>query len=126
MTDSVENEWLCARIMSALGIEMASTEMADFGDTKALVVTRFDRRWQGIAAGAEQKARFKPTDEAWIARLPQEDFCQALGVAPDRKYQSDGGPSESDCLQVLAASEDYRAKVAAERPAVAGGGGGIV
>jgi serine/threonine-protein kinase HipA len=37
--------------------------------------------------------------------LPQEDFCQALGVAPDRKYQSDGGPSVQDGLQVLAASE---------------------
>ncbi len=105
MTDSVENEWLCARIMSALGFEMATTEMATFGDTKALVVTRFDRRWQGIAAGAELKARFKPAEGTWVARLPQEDLCQALGVAPDRKYQSDGGPSVQDCLQVLAASE---------------------
>jgi serine/threonine-protein kinase HipA len=68
-------------------------------------VTRFDRRWQGIAPGAELKSRFKPPEGAWIARLPQEDFCQALGVAPDRKYQSDGGPSVPDCLQVLAASE---------------------
>ena len=106
MTDSVENEWLCARIMSGLGFEMAPTEMATFGDTKALVVTRFDRRWQGVAAGAELKARFKPPEGAWIARLPQEDFCQALGIAPDRRYQSDGGPSVQDCLTVLAASED--------------------
>jgi serine/threonine-protein kinase HipA len=105
MTDSVEDEWLCAQIMSGLGIEMAPTEMVTFGDTKALVVTRFDRRWQGIATGAELKARFKPPEGAWIARLPQEDFCQALGIAPDRKYQSDGGPSVQDCLQVLAASE---------------------
>jgi serine/threonine-protein kinase HipA len=43
---------------------------------------------------------------ARIARLPQEDFCQAPGVAPDRKHQSDGGPSVRDCLQVLAASEE--------------------
>jgi serine/threonine-protein kinase HipA len=105
MTDSVENEWLCARLMSALGFPMAATEMATFGEAKALVVTRFDRRWQGVEAGAEHKARFKPPEGAWIARLPQEDFCQALGVAPDRKYQSDGGPSAHDCLQVLAASE---------------------
>lgn len=105
MTDSVENEWLCARIMAGLGIPMASTEMATFGETKALVVTRFDRRWQGVPPGAERKARFSPPVEAWIARLPQEDFCQALGVAPDRKYQSDGGPSVHDCLQALAASE---------------------
>ena len=105
MTDSVENEWLCVQIMTHLGIEMAPTELARFGDTKALAVTRFDRRWQGIAAGAERKARFKPPEGAWIARLPQEDFCQALGIAPDRKYQADGGPSAQDCVQVLAAAE---------------------
>ena len=115
MTDSVENEWLCARIMSGLGFEVAPTEIATFGNTKALVVTRFDRRWQNIAAGAELKTRFKPPEGAWIARLPQEDFCQALGVAPDQKYQSDGGPSVEDCLRVLAASEnadDDRASLA--------------
>lgn len=105
MSDSVENEWLCGRILSALDFDMAPTTMATFGDTKVLVVTRFDRRWQGIPPGAEQKARFKPPRGAWIARLPQEDFCQALGIAPDRKYQQEGGPSVADCLQVLARSE---------------------
>jgi serine/threonine-protein kinase HipA len=105
MTDSVENEWLCGQLMNALGIATAETEIATFGESKALVVTRFDRRWQGVTEGAEQKARFKPPEGAWIARLPQEDFCQALGIAPDRKYESDGGPSVRDCLGVLANSE---------------------
>lgn len=105
MTDSVENEWLCARIMTAFGIPMAETEMATFGSTKVLVVKRFDRRWQGVAPGAESRARFRPTEDTWIARLPQEDFCQALGVAPDRKYESDGGPSIQDCLRILSASD---------------------
>lgn len=79
--------------------------MARFGDTKALVVTRFDRRWIGIPEGAERKARFRPPSGGWIARLPQEDLCQALGIGPDRKYQSDGGPSMQDCLAVLSSSE---------------------
>ena len=105
MTDSVENEWLCGQLMNALGIATAETAIATFGHTKALVVTRFDRRWQGVPAGAERKPRFKPPQGAWIARLPQEDFCQALGIAPDRKYQSEGGPSVRDCLGVLAHSE---------------------
>lgn len=109
MSDSVENEWVCARIMAALGIAMAETEMAAFGATKVLVVTRFDRRWLGIEPGADRKARFKPPEGAWIARLPQEDLCQALGVAPDRKYQSDGGPSMQDCLQILSASDQAEA-----------------
>ena len=108
MTDSVENEWLCGQLMNALGIATAETEIATFGESKVLVVTRFDRRWQGVAEGAEKKSRFKPPESAWIARLPQEDFCQALSIAPDRKYESDGGPSVRDCLGVLANSEHAR------------------
>lgn len=106
MTDSVENEWLCGQLMNELGIPTAETAIATFGHTRALVVTRFDRRWQGVPAGTEQKPRFRPPEGAWIARLPQEDFCQALGVAPDRRYENDGGPSVRDCLGVLANSED--------------------
>ena len=105
MSTSVENEWLCSRLLRAFGLPVAETEMARFGETKALVVTRFDRRWVGIEPGAEGKARFRPPDGAWIARLPQEDFCQALGVGPERKYQSDGGPSMQDCVAVLSNSE---------------------
>lgn len=105
MSTSIENEWLCSRILRALGLPVAETEMARFGGTKTLVVTRFDRRWAGIEDGAERRARFRPPDGAWIARLPQEDFCQALGVGPDRKYQGDGGPSMRDCLAVLSGGE---------------------
>ena len=105
MTDSVENEWLCGQLMNELGIATAETAMGTFGATKALVVTRFDRRWQGVPVGGERKPRFKPSEGVWIARLPQEDFCQALGIAPEWKYENDGGPSARDCLGVLANSE---------------------
>ena len=105
MSTSIENEWLCSRILGALGLSVAETEMAQFGEAKVLVVTRFDRRWVGIDVGAERKVRFRPPQDAWIARLPQEDLCQALGVAPERKYQNDGGPSMQDCLAVLGNSE---------------------
>ncbi len=105
MSTSVENEWLCSRLLRAFGLPVADTAIAQFGSTKVLVVTRFDRRWVGIDEGAQDKARFRPPAGAWIARLPQEDFCQALGVAPERKYQGDGGPSMMDCLAVLANGE---------------------
>jgi serine/threonine-protein kinase HipA len=36
-----------------------------------------------------------------IHRLHQEDFCQALGIPADRKYQSEGGPSLADCFGLL-------------------------
>ena len=42
----------------------------------------------------------------WIARLPQEDFCQALGYPPDQKYEKDGGPGMEACLRLLDGSAD--------------------
>lgn len=95
MTDSVENEWLCARLMTALGFDVAAAEIGHFGDQKALIVERFDRRW--MESGK------------WIARLPQEDFCQATGTPARLKYESDGGPGTRQCLSLLAASDEARA-----------------
>lgn len=89
MSESVENEWLCAQILRELGFAVAKTDIAVFGTQKVLVVERFDRQWM---------------DERWIARLPQEDFCQALAVPPERKYESDGGPGIADGLKLLSGS----------------------
>lgn len=105
LTESVENEWLCAQIVRELGLQVAATEMARFGNQRALVVERFDRRWQGIARGTQDRAGFAPSKRTWIARLPQEDMCQATGTAPTLKYESDGGPSMQTCLDLLASSE---------------------
>jgi len=112
LTDSVENEWLCAQIVGELGLPVAVTQMATFGSQKALVVERFDRRWEGIPQDAQDTPGFTPSADAWIARLPQEDMCQATGVPPTLKYEQDGGPSMHSCLDVLASSEEpdiYRA-----------------
>jgi serine/threonine-protein kinase HipA len=89
MKDSVENEWLCLQLMAAFGLNTAKAEMAEFGNYKVLVVERFDRAWQGTK---------------WIARRPQEDFCQALGLPAARKYEQHGGPGMKTILDVLAFS----------------------
>jgi serine/threonine-protein kinase HipA len=91
-SDSVQNEWLCAQIVQALGLPVAPTSIGKFGDQIVLIVERFDSEWMD--------------DGTWIARLPQEDFCQALGVAPERKYEKDGGPGMPKCLQLLQGSRD--------------------
>jgi serine/threonine-protein kinase HipA len=78
MHTSVENEWLCMRILAAYGLPTASVEMLRFGERKVLSVARFDRRLT--------------PDRKTLLRLPQEDFCQALGLPPHLKYQRDGGP----------------------------------
>jgi serine/threonine-protein kinase HipA len=43
-------------------------------------------------------------NNTWLARLPQEDFCQALGIPPDKKYEQHGGPGMAQCLQLLQGS----------------------
>lgn len=95
MTDSVENEWLCATLLGELGFEVAPTQMGRFGDRKVLIVERFDRRWMDGGA--------------WIARLPQEDFCQATGTPGDLKYESDGGPGIRAGLDLLGGGSNARA-----------------
>jgi serine/threonine-protein kinase HipA len=104
-SDSVENEWLCAQLLREFGLAVAEVALGRFGEQRALVVTRFDRRWIGADPSDTQKKGFKPGKGSWIARLPQEDFCQAMGLPPTRRYEADGGPSMQDCLRLLANSE---------------------
>jgi len=92
LSDSVENEWLCHLILREYGVPVANAEMKVFEGAKALVVERFDRRW------AE--------DGSWLIRLPQEDMCQAMGVAPALKYESDGGPGIQEIMTFLLGSAD--------------------
>lgn len=91
MRSSIENEWLCSKILAAYGIPVANCEMAVFEDQKALIVERFDRT--------------PSSDASWIIRLPQEDLCQATGTSPLRKYQADGGPGIAATMAILLGSE---------------------
>jgi serine/threonine-protein kinase HipA len=92
MKDSVENEWLCSKILAAYGLPIAQCEIQLFEDQKVLVVQRFDRRH---AQHGE-----------WLLRLPQEDMCQATGTSYLKKYQKDGGPGIDRIMNVLRTSED--------------------
>lgn len=51
-----------------------------------LLVTRYDR------AGPDWQQ---------LTRLRQEDFCQALGIVPEMKYQNEGGPGFAACFDIL-------------------------
>lgn len=103
-SDSVENEWLCGQLLRELGFPVAESELARFGEQRVLVLKRFDRRWRGVTPEEVQRRAFKPTLSTWIARLPQEDFCQASGLPPTRRYESEGGPSIQSALSLLSGS----------------------
>lgn len=92
LSTSVENEWLCARIVREFGLPIASCEIADYEDQHVLVVERFDRRLSA--------------DNAWWLRLPQEDMCQATGTSPSIKYEADGGPGITEISNLLLGSNN--------------------
>lgn len=98
MRTSVWNEWLCLKLMDAMGFDVAKADVVQFADhAPVLVVERFDRKPH-------------PSGQ-WILRLPQEDFCQALGVSPSKKYEADGGPGIEQLAQVLSGSERRNAEL---------------
>lgn len=89
-SSSVENEWLCMNLLAEFGLPVAKTEILTFGSQKVLGVERFDRQLHSSGD--------------WIMRLPQEDFCQVMGVPSHLKYESDGGPGLADLAGVLKGS----------------------
>lgn len=89
LSNSVENEFYCLRLLKHFGLPVNHAEIMTFGDTKTLVVERFDRAWS----------------DGRLIRLPQEDCCQALSVPPARKYQSDAGPGMVEIANLLKGSD---------------------
>jgi len=90
MSNSVANEHYCMELMRQFNLKTARTEMMRFGSKEVLVVERFDREL--LKGGG-------------ILRKPQEDMCQALGCPPTLKYQSAGGPSLNEILDLLSGSD---------------------
>jgi len=91
-SSSVENEWLCSKVLKAYGLPVASTEMASFDGERCLIVQRFDRRLH--ASGTY-----------WL-RLPCEDCCQATSTPAANKYENNGGPGMVAIAELLAQSSE--------------------
>lgn len=83
---TTENEAFVMRLAAAIGLDVAPAEARTVQDRTFLLVHRYDR-----AIGADGIVR----------RIHQEDFCQALGVPPETKYASEGGPTFKDCFALL-------------------------
>jgi serine/threonine-protein kinase HipA len=92
--DLATNEAFCMRVVAAAGLEAAATELLTIGSKRCLYVERFDRT---------------TGDDGRVARLHQEDMCQALGILPDAKYEADGGPSVAAIVALLRGTGSRRA-----------------
>jgi serine/threonine-protein kinase HipA len=84
--DSVINEGFCMALAEALQLEPAKASIYAVLNRPFLLVDRYDRVLD--AQGCRQ-------------RLHQEDFCQALGVVPEMKYQNEGGPDLVQCFDLV-------------------------
>jgi serine/threonine-protein kinase HipA len=81
----VFNEYACMKIASSLGIITPNVQLVSTPTQPLFVIDRYDRVYNNVH----------------IERLHQEDFCQALGVQNQNKYESDGGPSFVQCINLL-------------------------
>lgn len=85
-TATTENEAFVMRLAAAVGLEVAPVEPRVVRGRTFLLIQRYDR-----AVG----------DDGSVRRIHQEDFCQALGVPPETKYASEGGPTFKDCFELV-------------------------
>ncbi|RDJ02955.1 type II toxin-antitoxin system HipA family toxin [Rhizobium grahamii] len=81
-----ENELFCLRLAARLKLPVPAVEMRYGGRIPFLLVERYDR--------AAHK-------DGTITRLHQEDFCQALSVPPELKYEEEGGPGIERSLDLI-------------------------
>lgn len=87
----VFNEAFCMKLARAIGLHVAKAELGKVESTDYLLVERYDRRL----------SKDSPDGPEHLEREHQEDFCQALGIVPENKYQNEGGPSLKQCFALL-------------------------
>lgn len=80
-----ENETFTTMIARAVGVNTVDISLYQTNESRIAVIERYDRI----------------TDDQKCVRVHQEDFCQALGVHPERKYQQEGGPNLQDCINLI-------------------------
>jgi len=83
--DSVENEYFCMKLAERVGLPVPTVTILHKQQSLYLI-ERYDR---------------KRTPDDGLLRVHQEDFCQAMGIPPDQKYEKEGGPTLEQCFALL-------------------------
>ena len=83
---ALANEAFCLVLARSMGLAAVPARLQTMGARQVLLLGRYDR----VAAQGGA-----------VERLHQEDFCQALGVAPETRYQREGGPGLEACFALL-------------------------
>ncbi|MEZ5902613.1 MAG: type II toxin-antitoxin system HipA family toxin [Alphaproteobacteria bacterium] len=83
---SVFNEFFCMKLAKALKLPVPEVYVHWLEGEPFYLIERYDRFYD---------------HEKNIIRLHQEDFCQALIIPPELKYENEGGPSLEKCFDLL-------------------------
>ena len=94
LDNTVENETFCMALAKTIGLDVPESFTHRHGEEKVFVIKRYDRLQNGST----------------VKRLHQEDFCQALGVLPEYKYEAEGGPSLAACFNLVRNNSTRAAK----------------
>jgi serine/threonine-protein kinase HipA len=81
----IENECFCLNLARKIGLNTAEAALHYANKQPYLLIKRYDRI----------------NNHHEIQRLHQEDFCQALGIIPEMKYQREGGPDLASCFRLI-------------------------
>ncbi len=82
---SIENECFVMMLAKAVDLNVPPVLIVQKETQKALLIKRYDRI----------------LDNDVLRRLHQEDFCQAMGLSHELKYQADGGPGLKSCFDLV-------------------------
>ncbi len=86
-----ENETFLTLLAREVGLPVVDICLIKTSNAPVALITRYDRQ----------------LSEGQFIRLHQEDFCQALGISPSRKYEKEGGPSFKQCVEIIRRHTSY-------------------
>ncbi|MCL2800958.1 MAG: type II toxin-antitoxin system HipA family toxin [Treponema sp.] len=81
----LENELFCMKLAQIMQMDIPNTEIKTVKDCSFLEIERYDRQ----------------VKDGVVHRIHQEDFCQALGIVSNKKYQAGGGANLKDCFKII-------------------------
>jgi serine/threonine-protein kinase HipA len=87
------NEYACMKMASLMGIVTPDVRLMPTPTQTLYLIDRYDRFF----------------NEHQIERIHQEDFCQALGIQIQNKYELDGGPTFVKCVNLLRKATSFPA-----------------
>jgi len=95
LAGSAQNECFCMMLAARIGLPVAEVQFAVAGNIDYVLVKRFDRLL------IDDTERSNSANKKKVQRLHQEDFCQALSVPPEIKYEDEGGPGIEQSLGLI-------------------------